>query len=247
MSKTIAIAGKGGVGKSTVTALILKAFLEEKKGPVLLVDADPAGSLNMYLDLPPGKTIADIMDGLREQTPPGMSKPDYFRLRASEVVEEYDGFDFLPMGHPEGKGCYCSVNNMLREFLASLRKNYPLVLIDNEAGLEHLSRKTNDKIDVMLFVAIPTLPGLAAVREGTRIAEKLKLVVGKKYLLFNQAEAIPEALIKKAALPEDIEIIGNLKNDAEIAAIAETGGSILKIGKANPAYTEIKKISGKLS
>ena len=149
----IAIAGKGGVGKTTFSALLVNAFREKGPRPVLVVDADPNSNLNVLLGIDYEKTIADIREEVREAAPAGMTKPQYFAYAVEDAIVENDGMDFIAIGHPEREGCYCSVNYILRAFLGKLKGHYPLIIIDNEAGMEHLSRHTDGKIDWLIFVA----------------------------------------------------------------------------------------------
>ncbi|MCX7661102.1 MAG: AAA family ATPase, partial [Candidatus Omnitrophica bacterium] len=143
----IAVSGKGGTGKTTISALIIRTLIEDKKIPILAVDADPNSNLYLSLGAKFNRTIADLREEVRDNTPSGFSKTDYFNLKLQEAISENNGFDLLVMGRPEGQGCYCSVNNLLREYLTRLSKNYPFVVIDCEAGLEHLSRRTSDDLD----------------------------------------------------------------------------------------------------
>ncbi len=152
----VAIIGKGGVGKTTVTALLLRRLLDAGQTPVLAVDADPSNCLGPVLALQVTRTLADLRDRLRENDddrPPSVSKADWFALGAEEAIVEQAGFDLLTMGHPEGPGCYCFVNNLIRNHLDRLARSYRHVLVDCEAGLEHLSRRTSGRVDRLVCVA----------------------------------------------------------------------------------------------
>jgi len=185
----VAVAGKGGVGKSTVSALLLLALRQKGIKPLLAIDADPNSNLNLLLGLNYGKTIADIRDSLRtEKIPTGMSKYEFFAMSVEEEIAEKEGIDFIAMGHPEGRECYCAVNNILREFLSRIEKNYPIVLVDNEAGLEHISRQSNGKIDWLVFVSNRDPVSLMAVKNGLKLAQKLKIDYSHSMLVINKAE-----------------------------------------------------------
>ena len=150
----VAVAGKGGVGKSTISALLVRMLSEE--GMILAVDADPNSNLGMKLGLEVHGTIGGVREGLLDkggQPPKDMSKQEYLRLKLQEVLAEGEGFDLLTMGRPEGPGCYCYVNNLLRVFVDQLMERYPHVIIDNEAGMEHLSRRTAKRMDLLLLVS----------------------------------------------------------------------------------------------
>ena len=137
MAYIIAIAGKGGVGKTTISAMLVHYLLQLDK-PVLAVDADPNSNLNTALGIGYEETIADIREEVKNETPDNFSKSEFFGLRLEEALSEGNGFDLLVMGRPEGPGCYCAVNNILRDYLAKISKKYKFVVIDNEAGMEHL-------------------------------------------------------------------------------------------------------------
>ena len=151
----VAVVGKGGVGKTTIAALILRRLIESGQTPVLAIDADPSNCLGHALAIGPGPTLADMREELRNGTgrPPSMSSSEWFALQAEEAMVENAGFDLLTMGRPEGKGCYCYVNNLIRDHLDRLARSYRHVLVDCEAGLEHLSRRTSGRADVLVCVA----------------------------------------------------------------------------------------------
>lgn len=187
MSRLVAIAGKGGVGKSTIAALLVRLLAEE--GTVLAVDADPNSNLGEKLGLKVPGTVGQVREGLLErggQPPADMSKQEYLRLKLQQILAEGDGFDLLTMGRPEGPGCYCYVNNLLRYLVDRLMDAYPYVVIDNEAGMEHLSRRTTRRMDLLLLVSDPTAVGVATAARLSELAEEMGLRVGRKVLLVNQ-------------------------------------------------------------
>ncbi len=152
----VAVIGKGGVGKTTVTALLLRRLLDAGETPILAVDADPSGCLGPALGLLVTRTLADLRDDMRSNAgtrPPSVSKADWLALGAEEALVEQPGFDLLTMGHPEGPGCYCFVNDLIRNHLDRLAHGYRHVLVDCEAGLEHLSRQTSGRVDRLVCVA----------------------------------------------------------------------------------------------
>jgi CO dehydrogenase maturation factor len=154
MSYTIAMAGKGGTGKSTIATLIIRYITEELGKAVLAVDADPNSSLGMSLGVNVENTIADIRDDVverRADIPAGMSKDRYIEYCIEESIVEENKFDLLTMGRPEGPKCYCYANNLLRKYLDNAEKSYPYIVIDNEAGMEHLSRRTTNDVDLLII------------------------------------------------------------------------------------------------
>ena len=166
MSKTIAMSGKGGVGKTTVSALMMRYFTNNLNSPLLAIDADPNSNLGETLGLDIEKTVGDIRENFMRDPqgiPSGMDKIIYLEMLMNQVLIEQKNFDLLVMGRQEGQGCYCMVNNILNRFADELEKNYKYLLVDNEAGMEHLSRRTSGKVDMLLMVTDYALRGLRAV------------------------------------------------------------------------------------
>ena len=155
MTKSIAIAGKGGTGKTTIAALIVQHLCRRALGPVLAVDADPDSNLGTFLGIESAQTVGDLREEVLKEIknfPAGMPKASYVEAGLHELIEEAQGFDLITMGRGEGSGCYCSLNNMIRKFSADLTPSYSWVVMDNEAGLEHLSRRTSVDIDSLIVV-----------------------------------------------------------------------------------------------
>lgn len=171
----IPVIGKGGVGKTTVTALLLRRLLEAKKTPVLVIDADPSSCLGAVLGVRIDTTLGTLRDRLRDdpERPQSMAKSDWLALMAEEAITEQVGYDLLTMGHPEGPGCYCFVNNLLRDYLQRLGRNYRVVLIDCEAGQEHLSRRTTARPDHLVCVTNRSRMGAITIRRSLALFEGL--------------------------------------------------------------------------
>jgi len=206
MSKVIAMAGKGGVGKTTVSALVTRYFTKHKNEPLLAIDADPNSNLGETLGLAIEKTVGDIRENFMKDPqgiPSGMDKMLYLEMLMNQVLIEEKTFDLLVMGRQEGQGCYCMVNNILNRFADELEKNYKYLLVDNEAGMEHLSRRTSGKVDILLMVTDYALRGLRAVGRINEMLGDLKLDVKHKGLIVNRA---PETLSK--AFLDEVEKIG---------------------------------------
>ncbi|MBU2528427.1 AAA family ATPase [bacterium] len=228
----IALAGKGGVGKTTLAALFVSAFMDKGVKPVLVVDADSNSNLNVLLGINYEKTIADIREEVKNDPPPaGMSRPQYFALQVEEAITEGGPVDFIAMGHHEGRDCYCSINNILREFLGRMRKRYPVEIIDNEAGLEHISRQTDGKVDWLIFVANKDRVSLDTVKSSLSLLGKLKIQAANIGLVINRADKIPSY-----ASDIGIEVLGVLPYDKAIENSAESGSPL---GKTEPGTKEI--------
>jgi CO dehydrogenase maturation factor len=244
MSYTIAVSGKGGSGKTTVAALIVKHLLLHGNGPVFAVDADPNSNLADQLDVPEYGTVGDIREELlanKDALPAGMSKPDYIRYRIQETVTESRGFDLLNMGRPEGPGCYCYVNSLLREYIDGRGKNYPYVVIDNEAGMEHLSRRTTRDIDLLLVVSDITPVSLTAALRIGALARSLDSRIRVIGALINRAEEAPEAVSMKLQ-QGGMALFGALPDDPEIMARAREGKPLLAMGESSRAYMALAAI-----
>ena len=192
MGCVIAVAGKGGTGKTTLAGLIVRHLVQREKGPVLAIDADANDNLAEALGMRAEKSIAGVTDSFfkdRVDLPSGMPKEAYLEIQLNTAIVESKDIDLLVMGHPEGAGCYCYVNNILRAHMEQLVNNYPYVVIDNEAGMEHVSRRTTRKMDHLLLVANYSAKAVRAAGRIRQVAQELDLVVGEAGLIINQAPA----------------------------------------------------------
>ncbi len=229
MTTTIAVAGKGGTGKTTICALIIRYLVALKLGPVLAIDADPSSNLNLALGLPlndrdtVGNIREDMLAQVQEQSVggvmagglvSGLTKPDYFDYHIRSILVEGDDIDLLAMGRPEGPGCYCPANNALRLVLERMSSQYPLVVMDNEAGLEHLSRRTTRDVDHLLIISDPGQRGLVAARRVVDLIDELNITVKQAHLILNRLPGpeVPPPLLATihsigvpllAVIPED--------------------------------------------
>jgi len=244
MSFVMAVSGKGGSGKTTTAALIVKYLLSRGRGPVFAVDADPNSNLADSLGVQEYGTVGGIREELsanRDPLPAGMSKPEYIRYRIQETVSESRGFDLLTMGRPEGPGCYCYVNSLLRDYLDGRGGNYPSVVIDNEAGMEHLSRRTTRDVDQLLIVCDATSASLtAAVRIGA-LARSLDLRIRACGVLLNRTEVAPPAAVEKLEAG-GLTVLGAIPQDSMVMELAVAGAPLLGIDDASPAYGALSKV-----
>jgi CO dehydrogenase maturation factor len=235
VTTTIAVAGKGGTGKTTISALVIDYLSRNKKGTVLAIDADPSTNLNLALGVPLDDTVGDV----REETATavgggaamaGMSKWDYLDFRINEALVEERAFDLLAMGRPEGPGCYCAANNILRTSVDRLSDAYDYVVIDNEAGLEHLSRRTTQDVDILLIVSDPSLRGLIAAARVAELVDELKTTVDKIYLIVNRVngDTLPEPLMKVIE-ENDLKLVGLIPADPAVNELDGLGEPIVKL------------------
>lgn len=220
MAYIVAVAGKGGVGKSTISALLVKALSERAGKAILAIDADPNINLGEKLGVAPGRTIGELREELlrnAEAVSAGASKHDAVKYQMELARVEGEGFDLLTMGRPEGPGCYCYINNILRTFIDEAVDHYPYVVIDNEAGMEHLSRRTTKRMDTLLLVSDPTSLGVRTAIRILALADEMDIKVGRKVLAINRADALPPQVVELVKgvgfddvvlLPEDKMVAG---------------------------------------
>lgn len=215
----VAVAGKGGVGKTTFTSLFVSYLLQKKMEPVLVVDADPNSNLSVYLGAHYEATVSDVREDLKsEKIPTGFSKAEYLELRIREILSENRGYDLLVMGRPEGPGCYCFVNELLRTALSKLSSQYEAVVIDNEAGLEHLSRRTTDNLDYLYIVSTPNIISLKTALHIKNLACSLKLKIKNISAVLNRVKSDEQLVNSKSVLGEGLEISAVIPEFPNIAA-----------------------------
>ena len=249
MGLSIAVAGKGGTGKTTLSSLLIRYLLGEGKEPVLAVDADPNANLGETLGLKVEDTVGDICEEMlreKDNLPAGMAKTDYLNLRVEKALIESRGVDLLTMGRPEGPGCYCYTNNLLRSIIDRISSRYPYLVMDNEAGLEHLSRKTTRDIDLLLIASDPTVRGLETVRRISRIITNLKISVGKQFLVLNRAGSEDSARLSSPLGDMEIELAGIIPEDELIHKYDGEGKPFIELPPGSKAVKAVKNIVEKL-
>lgn len=246
MSYVIAMAGKGGTGKTTVAASLARLIKENKRGSVLAVDADPNSNLGELLGFSVQETIGDILDDIctnPEKVPSGMTKDRFIEFKVQSSVIEGDGIDLLTMGKPEGPGCYCFVNNVLRSVMEKLLADYDYVIIDNEAGLEHLSRRTTRKADALLVVSDASAVGLKAARRINSLVKELAIEAESRFLLVNRFN---NDLDKEKIKESGLVYLGALPEDEQVADASLSGNSIMKIDSDSELLTALRRLGEKI-
>jgi CO dehydrogenase maturation factor len=246
MKLTIAIAGKGGIGKTTLSALFVRALKEMGVRPILAVDADPNSNLAEALGVEPGRPLAEIRE--QSSSPEGSPASGIGRVRVLEdeiqrAITEADGFDLITMGRPEGPRCYCYVNNLLRKFLDTLSRNYAAVVVDNEAGMEHLSRRTTNDVDFLIAVMNPTLPSLRAAKRIVALSRELPVRIEQRAVLVNRVgpEGLPEELEQELAAL-GIQRLANVPEDDEVARAGAVGRDVFSLSDQGPALLAVRHV-----
>jgi len=241
MGYIIAVAGKGGTGKTTIASLLVRLIKEKRLGSILAVDADPNSNLAEALGVEVKETIGSILDDISNSftaIPSGMSKDRFIEYKVQTAISEAEGFDLLTMGRPEGPGCYCYVNNVLRNIMEKLIKDYDYIVIDNEAGLEHLSRRTTRQADILLVISDPTLVGLKSAQRISDLAKELKIKIKNKFLLINFTKI--EKLPKIKAM--DLEYLGSIPEDKQIRNLSLNGASLWKLNDKAKSLVSLRKL-----
>jgi len=247
MSYTIALAGKGGTGKTTVAGLLIKYLVQKHKTPVLAVDADANANLNEVLGLSVHDTVGNAREDMKKgHVPSGMTKDVFMSMRLEEAIAEEDGYDLIVMGQPEGAGCYCAANSILVGFLEKLTANYPYVVMDNEAGMEHISRLTTRNVDVLLLVTDASRRGLQAAVRIHQLAGELNIVAGKSCLIMNQAKGEPDAGALEIIREAGLALAGVIQEDDTVYEYDLKGRPTVEIPDDNPAVRAAYEIFEKI-
>ena len=244
----LAVSGKGGVGKTTLAALMLKILTETKRKSILAIDANPDSNLPNLLGISTArKTVGNVTDELKRsiekgEIPPDVLKKDILEYRIFEILEETPGFDLLVMGRSEGEGCYCLVNKLLADIIDTLSKNYDLTLMDEHAGLEHLSRRTDRDVDVMVIVTDPSSMGFQTARRIKELAKEVHIEFKKIYLVGNRFAPGMESTLKEEASKMGVEFAGSIPHDEEVLGYNLRGKPLVELPPENPALIAVKDI-----
>lgn len=246
MSFIIAVAGKGGTGKTTVASLLVSLLAKRKQGVVLGIDADPNSNLAEALGLKVKEDIGAIVDSIAKNpasVPVGMTKDKYIDFRIQTSMLEDEGFDILTMGRPEGPGCYCYVNNLLRGLIRNLADKYEYIVIDNEAGFEHLSRRTMRRADRLLLVSDSSEAGVRAAKRIIALVKELEIDIKNTGLILNRTD---EVLLKDTIEDLGIETIGIIPEDKHLLGLSRQGKPITSLEESSRAFIEVKRILDKI-
>ncbi len=246
MKLSIAVAGKGGIGKTTLSAILVRTLKELGKGPVLAVDADPNSNLAEALGVDLGRPLAEIRE--ERSNPEGSPPSGVGRVRAVDddvqrAITEAEGFDLITMGRPEGQRCYCYVNNLLRTSLDDLAKGYSTVVMDNEAGMEHLSRRTTNDVDVLIAILNPTAPSLRAAKRIVALSRELPIKIGHIAVLVNRVgpNGVPAAIEDELATLDAIRLT-DVPNDPDVEEAGAIGEDAFSVPETSPVLSAAKTV-----
>jgi CO dehydrogenase maturation factor len=239
----IAIAGKGGVGKTTVGGLLVRYLVEEvNNGPVLAVDVDPNANFNEVLGVEVKNTIGEARELMKKDVPKGMTKDVWFEYKVHEAIVEQKGFDLLVMGRPEGPGCYCAANAVAKQSIDTLRANYSYIVVDNEAGMEHMSRLVTQDVDRLYVISDPTQRGLATAGRIHHLIGELKLHIRNTYTIVNRADIKNASVLDGIAAEKGITLAGTIRNDEALLSNELEGKTIFDLNKDSVALVDAYRI-----
>jgi len=247
MPYVIAMAGKGGTGKTTIAGFLIKYLVQKGKTPILAVDADSNTNLNEVLGISIKATLGtareEMKDGVVQQ---GMTKQMFMEMKLAEAVVEGEGFDIIAMGRPEGAGCYCAANTLLSMYLGKLIDNYSYMVMDNEAGMEHISRLTTNNVDVLLIVSDPSIRGLETAGRINTLVDDLKVRAAKRFLIINQARDGLTDSLQEAIVKHGLNLAGTMPKDDLLYDFDMEGNPTVNLPDDNPALSTAFDIFDKI-
>lgn len=248
MGYIIAIAGKGGTGKTTLSSLLVLWLKSQNKGSILAVDADPNSTFAQILGVKADESIGQIIETIAKNpdlVPSGMSKDHFIEYKIQENLSETEGFDFVSMGRPEGPGCYCYANNVLRGIVKKLVSNYDFIVIDNEAGMEHLSRRTTRNADCLLLVTDSSLVGIRSAKQIQGLVKDLGIDIKRYGLVVNRFLRQNQQLEKEIA-DFGADFTQLIPEDKDILDLSITGASLSNLNQNCPAFKAVEELGRKL-
>lgn len=244
MTKKIAVAGKGGVGKTTFTALLIRELMKQEKGIVLAVDADPNSNLNEALGIDIDDSISNILEEVRlgDDIPTGMGKDSFTEYRLSQVIKEGKGMDLIQMGLPQQNGCYCYPNNLMRMYLEQLQKNYEYVIIDNEAGMEHLSRRIVADIDMLFIISDTSVRSIRSAAKVFELIKVLKISIPEVYLIITKTNEVGIDGLKEEIAKTGLDLIGTIPYDVQAVTFDFEGKPLINLPDDSLSVMAVKGI-----
>lgn len=236
MPYSIGLAGKGGTGKTTIAGLLIKYLIDKKRTPILAVDADSNSNLNEVLGLEVSDTVGNAREEMKKGVATGITKDVFMEMKIEQAVVESDGFDLIVMGRPEGSGCYCAANSLLIQYLDRLIGNYASVVIDNEAGMEHISRLTTNNIDLLLIISDASRRGILSASRISSLTDELGLNIGEKYFIVNQVKENQREALERTAQEYHLKLAGVIPEDSRIRDFDLEGKPTIELGEESQAF-----------
>ena len=247
MPFSVALAGKGGTGKTTLAGLLVKYMVKSSKTPVLAVDADCNANLNEVLGLNLENTLGNAREDMKKgNVPSGMTKDIFMEMRLEEAIVEGEGYDLIVMGQPEGAGCYCAANTLLTNFLDRLQNNYPYLVMDNEAGMEHISRLTTQNVDILLVVSDTSRRSIQAAVRISKLARELNIVVGRTCAIINQIKEPPSEVVRNILKDGGLDLAGTVPTDNSIYEFDLAGRPTIELPEDNQSVQAAYRIFDKI-
>lgn len=246
MSCLYAVTGKGGVGKTTISALLIRQLIKNGCHPVLAIDADPNSCLDAALGVKVTGTVGRAREEVRAEAEAaaknGISKQELLQLKIAESLVESDNFDLIAMGRPEGAGCYCYANNVLKSVIAEMADIYPHVVLDNEAGLENLSRRIVSKVHTLILVSDASGAGLKTLTRLHELTREMGVAYDRLFLIVNRLRGELPAQMREIKEATGADEVFGLPDDPEVAAYAENNRSFLELPDSNPVVAGVDRI-----
>jgi CO dehydrogenase maturation factor len=243
---TIAVAGKGGVGKTTVAGLVVRYLVEKGLSPVLAVDADSNSNLNEVLGLALPGTLGQAREDMKKGQSQGMTKNLFIEMRVNQCLAESQGFDLIAMGRPEGAGCYCAANHLLTECMDNLADNYKYLVVDNEAGMEHISRVTTQSVDLFLVISDPSRRSLQAAARVSQLAKDMGVLGGSAHLILSMVRSEPSPEMLSLIKEMGMELAGTVPDDEQLAAYDLAGTPTSTLPPDNPVRQAVFAVMDRL-
>jgi CO dehydrogenase maturation factor len=235
MTYSIGMAGKGGTGKTTLAGLLIKYLVKKGKTPVLAVDADSNANLNDVLGLEVEETLGDAREEMKKGVATGMTKDVFMEMKLEQAVVESKDFDLVVMGRPEGAGCYCAANTLLTQYLDRLIDNYAYVVIDNEAGMEHISRLTTNNIDLLVIVSDASKRGIDSAARILELTDELGLKINRKVFVVNQVKEGLRETVEKMVREYPLDLVGIIPEDVQVHDFDLNGRPTMELDEASKA------------
>ena len=242
MSFTIAVSGKGGTGKTTLAGMIIRYLLDKGKTPILAVDADANSNLNEVLGIQIRATIGEAREVMKQDVPTGMTKDVWFEYKVQEALTEAKGFDLIAMGRPEGPGCYCAANTLARKCLDLLTGNYPYIVIDNEAGMEHFSRLTTRDVDLLFILSDPSRRGILTASRIRDLTHELNLRIALDVLVINRVQGELDPEIQGEIKRQNLRLAGTIPVDEQVYRYDLEGKPTFQLSAESKAVQAARQI-----